>query len=80
MGSTCLSYDRIGGPCDRKSSGPWSVEGKKVTILNMTINVPSTILISLIKDIGRDWDIDYEIGMKITADFPVIRNFTIPIS
>lgn len=32
------------------------------------------------KDIGRDWDLDYEMRVELTFDLPIIGNFTLPVS
>jgi hypothetical protein len=32
------------------------------------------------KDLGRDWDIDYELEAKLTIDLHIISNITIPLS
>jgi hypothetical protein len=42
--------------------------------------VPYNVLITIMKDLGRDWDIDYELEVKLTIDLPIIGNLTIPLS
>ena len=44
------------------------------------MKVPHSILLSLAKDIGADWDIDYQLDLGLVIDLPVIGNFTIPLS
>lgn len=44
------------------------------------MKVPHSVLLSLARDIGRDWDIDYELEIGLIIDLPVIGNFTIPLS
>ena len=50
------------------------------TKLEIPAKVPYDFLISLMKDVGRDWDIDYELQVGLTVDLPIIGNFTIPLS
>ncbi|ONK79773.1 uncharacterized protein A4U43_C01F9930 [Asparagus officinalis] len=59
---------------------PGWIEASGVTKLEVPINVPYNFLVSLMKDIGRDWDIDYELEVGLTIDLPAIGNFTIPVS
>lgn len=59
---------------------PGWIEASGVTKLEVPISVPYDFLVSLMKDIGRDWDIDYELQIGLTIDLPVIGNFTIPVS
>ncbi|CAL9007354.1 unnamed protein product [Prunus brigantina] len=59
---------------------PGSIEGKDITVLEVLLKVPHSILLTLAKDIGADWDIDYELDIGLTIDLPVIGNFTIPLN
>ncbi|XP_074382157.1 desiccation protectant protein Lea14 homolog [Apium graveolens] len=59
---------------------PGSLKGNDTTILDVGLKVPHSVLFSLAKDIGADWDIDYELGITLTIDLPVFGNFTLPIS
>ncbi|RRT37836.1 hypothetical protein B296_00055504, partial [Ensete ventricosum] len=60
--------------------GP-AVRGYDVTARSaFVISVPYDFLISLMRDIGRDWDIDYEMQVGLTIDLPIIGDFTIPLS
>ncbi|KAJ0971490.1 hypothetical protein J5N97_019449 [Dioscorea zingiberensis] len=59
---------------------PGSIAAKGVTKLDLPFNVPYDFLLSIMKDIGRDWDIDYELDIGLTIDLPVVGNFTIPLS
>ncbi|OVA16944.1 Late embryogenesis abundant protein [Macleaya cordata] len=59
---------------------PGSLKGNEVTLLDVPVKVPYNILISLARDIGRDWDIDYELVLGLTIDLPLIGNITIPLS
>ncbi|GMI66804.1 LIGHT STRESS-REGULATED 3, Arabidopsis thaliana Late Embryogenesis abundant 14 [Hibiscus trionum] len=59
---------------------PGSLKANEATMLDVPMKVPYNILMSLARDIGGDWDIDYELGVGLTVDLPVIGNFTIPLS
>ena len=59
---------------------PGSLKASETTMLNVAMKVPYNILVSLAKDIGADWDIDYELEVGLTIDLPIIGNYTIPIS
>ncbi|KAI4979628.1 hypothetical protein ZWY2020_016381 [Hordeum vulgare] len=56
----------------------WIEDSGEVTKLEVPAKLLYDFLISLIKDLGRDWDIDYELLVKLTIDLPIIGNFTIP--
>lgn len=59
---------------------PGSLKASDTTILDVPVNVPYSILVSLARDIGADWDIDYELNLGLTIDLPVIGDITIPVS
>ncbi|OMO64386.1 Late embryogenesis abundant protein, LEA-14 [Corchorus capsularis] len=59
---------------------PGSLKGSDVTMLDVPVKVPYGILFSLAKDIGADWDIDYELELGLIIDLPLIGNITIPLS
>ncbi|CAN0884537.1 Desiccation protectant protein Lea14 homolog [Linum grandiflorum] len=59
---------------------PGSLKANGKTDLNVIVKVPHTILVSLVADITRDWDIDYELDLGLVIDLPVLGTFTIPIS
>ncbi|KZV42993.1 late embryogenesis (Lea)-like protein [Dorcoceras hygrometricum] len=59
---------------------PGSLKANDKTMLDVTIKVPHSVLISLIRDIGADWDIDYELELGLIIDIPVFGNITIPMS
>lgn len=59
---------------------PGSIAGKETTKLDISMKVPHSIIVSLVRDIFRDWDIDYELELGLIVDLPVIGNFTIPLS
>nr|XP_010924762.1 late embryogenesis abundant protein Lea14-A [Elaeis guineensis] len=58
----------------------WIKAAGEVTKLEVPLKVPYDFLISLLKDIGRDWDIDYELEVGLTIDLPVVGNLTLPLS
>ncbi|XP_010544773.1 PREDICTED: desiccation protectant protein Lea14 homolog [Tarenaya hassleriana] len=59
---------------------PGSLKGKDTTMLDVAVKIPHSIAISLVRDIGADWDIDYQLDIGLTIDLPVIGNITIPLS
>lgn len=44
------------------------------------MKVPYVFIVSLVKDVGRDWDIDYVLEVGLTIDLPVVGSFTIPLT
>lgn len=59
---------------------PGSLTASDTTMLEVPVKVPHDVLISLARDIGADWDIDYELEIGLTVDLPIIGDFTIPLS
>ncbi|CAI9292116.1 unnamed protein product [Lactuca saligna] len=59
---------------------PGSLKGDSETMLNVDIKVPHSVLVSLVKDIGRDWDIDYDLKVTLVVDLPLIGNISIPVT
>ncbi|KAF3432532.1 hypothetical protein FNV43_RR27272 [Rhamnella rubrinervis] len=59
---------------------PGSLKGNDTTHLEVLVQVPHSVLVSLARDVGADWDIDYELGLGLTIDLPIVGNFTIPLS
>ncbi|KAL0320746.1 UNVERIFIED_CONTAM: Desiccation-related protein PCC27-45 [Sesamum radiatum] len=49
-------------------------------MLEVTVKVPHSALVSLVRDIGGDWDIDYLLELGLIIDLPVVGNITIPLS
>lgn len=47
-------------------------------MLDIGVMVPHNVLVSLVEDIGADWDIDYELNIILTVDLPVFGNINIP--
>ena len=46
---------------------PGSLTAKDTTRLDVPVKVPYDFLVSLVKDAGRDWDIDYEMRVGLTS-------------
>ncbi|PIN00238.1 hypothetical protein CDL12_27259 [Handroanthus impetiginosus] len=59
---------------------PGSLKANDKTMLDVTVKVPHSAVVSLIRDIGGDWDIDYLLELGLIIDLPVIGNITIPMS
>ncbi|KAM7508613.1 hypothetical protein LguiA_019066 [Lonicera macranthoides] len=59
---------------------PGSIKGNDITMLDVGLKVPHNVLVTLIKDIGADWDIDYELDLGLVVDLPIIGSFNIPVS
>ncbi|NP_001296983.1 hypothetical protein SEVIR_3G132100v4 [Setaria viridis] len=59
---------------------PGWIAASDSTKLEIPAKVPYDFLISIVKDVGRDWDIDYELQVGLTIDLPIVGKFTIPLS
>ncbi|XP_052194595.1 desiccation protectant protein Lea14 homolog [Diospyros lotus] len=59
---------------------PGSLKANGKTLLDVPVKVSHSILVSLVRDIATDWDIDYELELRLIIDLPVVGNFTIPLS
>ncbi|GER39555.1 late embryogenesis abundant protein [Striga asiatica] len=59
---------------------PGSLKADDKTMLDVTVKVPHSAVVSVVRDIGGDWDIDYLLELGLIIDLPVIGNITIPIS
>lgn len=51
-----------------------------MTVLDVPMVVPYSILLNLARDVGADWDIDYLLEIGLTIDLPIVGVFTIPIT
>ncbi|XP_021767153.1 late embryogenesis abundant protein Lea14-A-like [Chenopodium quinoa] len=58
---------------------PGSIKGNDKTNLEVLMKVPHSVIVSLARDIFKDWDIDYELEIGLVIDIPIIGNFTIPL-
>ncbi|XP_078431774.1 late embryogenesis abundant protein Lea14-A-like [Wolffia australiana] len=63
-----------------KMPDPGSLTANGQTRLEVPVKVPYDFLLSIAKDIGKDWDIDYELELGLTVDLPIFGNFTIPLT
>ena len=63
-----------------KMEDPGSLPGNEKTVLEVPVKVAHSILVSLVKDIGADWDIDYQLDLGLTVDLPLFGDITIPLS
>ena len=59
---------------------PGSIRANDKTRLEIPMKVPYDFVISIMRDVGRDWDIDYQLDVGLTVDLPIFGNFTIPLS
>ncbi|XP_077210379.1 late embryogenesis abundant protein Lea14-A-like [Tasmannia lanceolata] len=59
---------------------PGSVVANETTKLDIPIKVPYDVLVSLARDIGSDWDIDYELQLGLSMHIPIVGKFTLPLS
>nr|AWJ68124.1 late embryogenesis abundant [Cleistogenes songorica] len=59
---------------------PGSLVASDTTRLDVPVKIPYDFLVSLVKDAGSDWDIDYEMRVGLTVDLPIIGNFTLPLT
>ncbi|XP_010559103.1 PREDICTED: desiccation protectant protein Lea14 homolog [Tarenaya hassleriana] len=59
---------------------PGSLKAKDTTMLDVPMKIPYGIAVSLVRDIGADWDIDYQLDLGLTIDLPVVGDITIPLS
>ncbi|CAO2038700.1 unnamed protein product [Urochloa humidicola] len=59
---------------------PGSLAAGDTTRLDVPVKVPYDFLVSLVRDAGRDWDIDYEMLIGLTVDLPVVGNLTLPLT
>lgn len=67
-----IASGRIPDPGSLKASGD--------TLIDVPVKVPHSIIITLVKDIATDWDIDYELELGLIIDIPIVGNITIPLS
>ncbi|KAJ9681386.1 hypothetical protein PVL29_020324 [Vitis rotundifolia] len=63
-----------------KIGKPGSLPGYEETVLEVPVRVAHTILLSLMEDIGADWDIDYQLDLDLTIHLPLVGDLTIPVS
>ncbi|KAK4266917.1 hypothetical protein QN277_023775 [Acacia crassicarpa] len=59
---------------------PGSLKAKGSTVVEVPVKVAHSILLSLGRDVAKDWDIDYKLDLVFIIDLPVIGNINIPVS
>ncbi|XP_031504545.1 late embryogenesis abundant protein Lea14-A-like [Nymphaea colorata] len=59
---------------------PGSIVANKSTNLEVPVNIPYDVLLSLAKDVGKDWDIDYELHLGFSMHLPIVGHFTLPLT
>ncbi|CAL1373807.1 unnamed protein product [Linum trigynum] len=59
---------------------PGSLKAHGKTDLDVIVKVPHNALRSLVTDVSKDWDIDYEMELKLIIDLPVFGNIDIPLT
>ena len=59
---------------------PGSLPGNQTTVLEVPVKVLHSVVVSLVRDISADWDIDYQLDLGLVIDLPVIGDITIPLS
>ena len=59
---------------------PGSLKASCDTVLNVLIKVPHNVLVTLVKDIAMDWDLDYELEVILVVDIPLFGDISIPVT
>ncbi|GLJ37048.1 hypothetical protein SUGI_0750670 [Cryptomeria japonica] len=59
---------------------PGSIMAKEKTRFNVPVRVPYNFMLSIVRDVGRDWDLDYEWEIGLTMHIPIVGKFTLPLS
>lgn len=63
-----------------KSPDPEPLKANHTTELELEMKVSFTLLLSLARDVGADWDIDYELAISFVLNVPVTGDISVPIS
>ncbi|KAJ1284394.1 hypothetical protein BS78_03G200500 [Paspalum vaginatum] len=63
-----------------KMPDPGWIAASGSTKLELPVKVPYDFIVTLMKDLGGDWDIDYVLEVGLTIDLPVVGTFTIPLT
>ncbi|KAJ4843872.1 hypothetical protein Tsubulata_024349 [Turnera subulata] len=58
---------------------PGNIKANDSTVLDVPLKVPYSAMVSLVRDIAADWDIDYEVELGLGIDLPVVGKITIPL-
>lgn len=56
-----------------------SVAPNSDTSIEVGSKVAYSFLMNLMRDIGADWDIDYDFDVGVKLKLPIIHSFTIPL-
>nr|WIW57597.1 late embryogenesis abundant protein LEA27 [Pinus tabuliformis] len=67
-----IAYGTISDPVTLKANGN--------TGISFPVTVPYNFPVSIARDIGRDWDIDYQWEIGVVMHVPIVGNFTLPLS
>ncbi|KAL0399307.1 UNVERIFIED_CONTAM: Desiccation protectant protein Lea14 [Sesamum radiatum] len=59
---------------------PGSLKANGDTGLDVAVKIAHTALVSLVRDIAGDWDVDYLLELGMIVDLPMVGSFTIPVS
>lgn len=59
---------------------PGSIMSKEKTAFNIPIKVPYDFMLSIMKDLGKDGDLDYQWEVCLTMHLPIVGKFTLPLS
>ncbi|KAL0362757.1 UNVERIFIED_CONTAM: Desiccation protectant protein Lea14 [Sesamum calycinum] len=59
---------------------PGSLKANGETVLDVAVKVAHSALVSLVRDIAGDWDVDYLLELGMIVDLPIVGQFTIPVS
>ncbi|BFG22062.1 hypothetical protein CerSpe_083360 [Prunus speciosa] len=59
---------------------PGSIKSSGTTVLEVPVKVLHSIIVTLVRDVAKDWDIDYELDLGLIIDLPLVGNLTIPLS
>jgi len=59
---------------------PGSVKANDKTGMIIPVTVPYDFLLNIMKDVGRDWDIDYTWEIGLTMHIPIVGKFTLPLN
>ena len=69
--------------CSEITSGSVGDTGTVAANDSSSVEVGSDVaydfLINLMRDIGADWDIDYDFDVGVTLKLPIVHSFTIPL-
>ncbi len=78
-----ISYRLLSGNKEIASGtivDPGSIKSNDKTGMLIPVKVPYNFLLTIMKDIGHDGDIDYEWQIGLTMHIPVVGKFTLPLS